>query len=244
MCNIFDYHSFGRPFIVARLRAGVFCQPPRYCLYDFNWSVIFPSNFPREECRLSSNIAFQTWPYHRPPDALSGDLTYDPFAYDVACMGDMLSEAFDVRFTNLFFHQLIWDYQYHIEKIPLLAPLFDRMTTHVIKSRFTASQAHEFAEMIERDMTPDILNVCFPYAPRHILNTDRWKILDASFVKTWSSFRTPPMGLWLRFCIWMNTSQTFSLPFLRLIKFCRLWFQYWGRYPSYYPTEFDGWHPF
>lgn len=36
-------------------------------------------------------------PQYHPPDAANGDIMYDPFAYDVACLGGLFCEVLGVR---------------------------------------------------------------------------------------------------------------------------------------------------
>lgn len=81
---------------MTRLRRGNFSAPPRYCLYDFSLSVIFPSDLPPEQCLLLSEVSFQGFRWYGPPDVFRGEIVYDPFAYDVACMGNMLKSSFEV----------------------------------------------------------------------------------------------------------------------------------------------------
>lgn len=69
---------------------------PRFALCDFDLAVIFPPNVPLSERVLPSDEAnYGTVRFH-PPDGTNGEATYDPFAFDVACMGGILCEAIGV----------------------------------------------------------------------------------------------------------------------------------------------------
>ncbi|TDL24049.1 hypothetical protein BD410DRAFT_693513, partial [Rickenella mellea] len=94
LVNFFDYNSFVNHEGAARHRAGLLSMPARYCLFDFNLAVIFPSDMPLEACRLPSTLAGHGAPWLHPPDVLQGELDYDPFAFDVACMGNLFLEKF------------------------------------------------------------------------------------------------------------------------------------------------------
>ncbi|TDL23487.1 hypothetical protein BD410DRAFT_721283 [Rickenella mellea] len=130
LLNFLDYNNFVNHEGAAQLRAGLLPMQACYCLFDFNLSVIFPPDMPLEDCRLPSDLAGQGAPWFHPPDVLQGELDYDPFALDVGCMGNVFSSEFEVL----------------VPLIPRLGPLFDRMTTHNIRDRFTAAQALEFCE--------------------------------------------------------------------------------------------------
>ncbi|TDL14140.1 hypothetical protein BD410DRAFT_699639, partial [Rickenella mellea] len=146
LLKFFDYNKFVNHEGAARHRAGLLSMPARYCLFDFNLSVIFPPDKPFKDCRLPSYLAEQGAPWFHPPDVLQGELDYDPFAFDVGCMG------------NLF----LGEFEYLVPLIPRLGPLFDRMTTHNIPDRLTAAQALEFCDKIRAGLSPMELAVPIP----------------------------------------------------------------------------------
>ena len=68
-----------------------------YCLFDFNLSVQFPLETPLHKCRLvADTVVFPTTPC-APWQMLLGAYDYDPFAYDVACLGNMFRARYSVR---------------------------------------------------------------------------------------------------------------------------------------------------
>lgn len=69
----------------------------RYCLCDFNISIMFPESSTSAERRLPADLSAWGAPWNAPADTLQGEFDYDPFAYDVGCLGTMLSRSLDVR---------------------------------------------------------------------------------------------------------------------------------------------------
>ena len=67
-----------------------------YAIIDFDISIIFPPDATREECRLPSNMSFDGG-LNQPHDTRQGELDYDPFAFDVGCLGVLLCGEFQVR---------------------------------------------------------------------------------------------------------------------------------------------------
>ena len=67
-----------------------------YCLFDFDRSVQFPIDTPYERCRLSADAATVSITPYRPPDLALGEYDYDPFAYDVGCLGNLFRVNFVV----------------------------------------------------------------------------------------------------------------------------------------------------
>lgn len=97
LVNLFDYNDYHPPsYLRCALRAGLYREPVRYCLMDFNLSVIFPVELPIEECRLSIRIMNHGTAWYAPPSLEWSNLVYDPFAYDVACLGGIFVEHLSV----------------------------------------------------------------------------------------------------------------------------------------------------
>lgn len=69
----------------------------RYCLFDFDISIIFPPDAPSVECRLDSFLSTWGISSHHPPDTKQGEFDYDPFPFDVACLGNLLAK-YDVSY--------------------------------------------------------------------------------------------------------------------------------------------------
>ena len=64
-----------------------------YCLIDFDVSLILP----KDVRRLPSTFAFYGHLFFQPPDIQAGEIDYDPYAFDVACLGNVFASEIDVR---------------------------------------------------------------------------------------------------------------------------------------------------
>ena len=64
----------------------------RYCLIDFDVSMILPDNVKRLPC----TYAYCAPPFLHPKDIDAGEYDYDPYAFDVACLGYCFVSKFDV----------------------------------------------------------------------------------------------------------------------------------------------------
>ncbi|KAG6887184.1 hypothetical protein C0995_000582 [Termitomyces sp. Mi166 len=137
-----------------------------------------------DECRLPSYISFGTYPDQRPDDTHQGEIDFNPFAFDVGMLGVLFCTEF----------------QHLVTLAPMLAPLFDMMTTRNITRRFTASEALKFFEEQIEPLTPGLEKIgCRPLAHTGRYDAfDRWKDLDPEFVKKWAEFREPPVPRHIR----------------------------------------------
>ncbi|KAI0769459.1 hypothetical protein BD413DRAFT_477700, partial [Trametes elegans] len=109
----------------------------RYCLFDFNVSLRSPEDTSLSACRRPSCESSIGSPLFQPPDVNFGEYEYNPFAYDVACLGNVY---------RIYFSPMVPD-------APLLAPLFDRMTTYIVSERFTAAEAADFLGSIAHQIS-------------------------------------------------------------------------------------------
>ncbi|CDO75410.1 hypothetical protein BN946_scf184855.g13 [Trametes cinnabarina] len=96
-----------------------------YALHDFDLALQMPPETSLKDCRRPSIEAWIGKCLYHPTDAWQGEVDYNPFAFDVGCLG------------NLF----IYHFAESITKAPLLALLFAKMTTPVIEERFSAADA-------------------------------------------------------------------------------------------------------
>jgi hypothetical protein len=64
----------------------------RYCIIDFNLSLLLPKNVRRLPCSYSTVGSSIYQPY----DISAGEPDYDPYAFDVACLGGVLAFNYDV----------------------------------------------------------------------------------------------------------------------------------------------------
>lgn len=68
-----------------------------FCLFDYDHAIQFPHNVSLKECRRpSSEGEHGTFEYH-PLDITLGEPQYNPFAFDVGCLGMMFLYFFSVR---------------------------------------------------------------------------------------------------------------------------------------------------
>jgi len=94
--------DIGCPFWDEDARANLRIKDQiRYCLFDFDLSQIFAPDASISDCRLPiSSVKGRRSPDLHPKDVdCVGQL--DPFKFDVACMGNMLS-SYNVR--HIIFH--------------------------------------------------------------------------------------------------------------------------------------------
>lgn len=68
-----------------------------YALFDFNLSVQFPADLDIRTARLPSREAWCGALMFHPTDATMGQPEYNPFPFDVACLGNLLLYHFSVR---------------------------------------------------------------------------------------------------------------------------------------------------
>lgn len=183
-------------------------QHVRYAIFDFDISVIFPATLPPAKRRLPSNLSFQGT-FDRPHDTMQGELDYDPFTFDVGCLGVLFCNNFHVR-PPIYNLKKILTYadtsgnypQVLIPLVPMLAPLLDRMTTRHIQRRFTALQALQFFDEHVYPSIPEDLLRCLP--PPHSIpdlpydESDRWFQLPDDFVESWHHFQEPKLSRWTR----------------------------------------------
>ncbi|KIM76183.1 hypothetical protein PILCRDRAFT_91706 [Piloderma croceum F 1598] len=153
-----------------------------YCLFDFDLSQIFLLDTPITECRLPiTSVKERGAPWLHPNEVNGAEQDLDPFKFDVACMGNMLSNYDILMWTN--------DLQCMIPVLPLLAPLLDRMTTDDVANHFTAFQALSFCQFIQNSLTPMELDKQLPPWPRSLdIDTQCgvWELLPMNFIIKWS----------------------------------------------------------
>jgi len=142
--------------------------------FDFDLSHIFPLDAPVSDCRLpTTSLRGRGAPWLHPKEVNDVDQDLDPFKFDVACMGNMLSS-----------------YNVIIPALPLLAPLFYRMTTDNAEDRFTTSQALSFCRFIQNSLTPkeleEKLSPLLDLPSGENVQRGLWDSLPADFVAKWT----------------------------------------------------------
>ncbi|KAI0070379.1 hypothetical protein K474DRAFT_816925 [Panus rudis PR-1116 ss-1] len=186
-------------FVDEQKRSGTLA----YALFDFDLAIQFPEDTSVKDFRIPSEHAFYGWPNYHPRDVYRGQVDYNPFAFDVACLGHLLAATcMDA-----------------IPLIPMLAPLFDRMTTHVVHERFTASEALSFfVENIQGGLPADILDTPVMLGPAPICLVDVcWTDLSPEFCARWRSYRTPAIPWYDRVLDWVVSFQL-GWRFVRYIR--------------------------
>lgn len=94
-----------------------------------------------------------------------------------------------------------------VSHIPLLAPLFDKMTTHLISRRFTALEAANFIEDIYAGLSEATLSLPITLEPNWDSCTNAqlyWSQTRPEFADQWSSYRTPERTWAARFLDWFG----------------------------------------
>ncbi|KAM5534035.1 hypothetical protein V8D89_012298 [Ganoderma adspersum] len=153
-----------------------------HCLMDFDRSLKLPSSTVLGACRLPAEAAMVSGTPYRPPDLNLAEHDYDPFAYDVGCLGNM----FRITYVDL------------VPIIPMLAPLFDQMTTHVISERYKAADALAFFEDATRQLPRDVLDTQVKLEPNWDCAEDSsvyWAKLPPEFCMAPGIYRTPPPSI-------------------------------------------------
>ncbi|OSC99020.1 hypothetical protein PYCCODRAFT_1374017 [Trametes coccinea BRFM310] len=155
-----------------------------YSLFDFNLSIKLPPSTSLRDCLRPAREAMTTCSPYEPPDVALGEYAYNPFAFDVACLGNM----FMVNFNAV------------VSVVPLLAPLFDKMTTPLVRQRFTAQEALEFLESIGARLPPDSCTASITLEPDWECQnnaTGYWTKTPPGFSELWSPYKIPSPG-WYR----------------------------------------------
>lgn len=192
-----------------------------YCIYDFDISRIFPPNAPLNACRRPASDSYEGAPPYHPLDASCGEYYYDPFAFDVGCLGNLYRTFFSVRTMSLIYRS---DADLRLQKmvplIPLLVPLFDKMTTHRVADRFTAAQAAEFIESAFAELPESALMtpVSLKTEWECVDDPDNyWTRTTVEFRKQWAHLRTPSLPWTSRLLMGFASSDTgwYVLCFIR-----------------------------
>ncbi|KIJ39034.1 hypothetical protein M422DRAFT_49763 [Sphaerobolus stellatus SS14] len=63
-----------------------------YALYDFDLSLMLPSTSSQDECRLPAWRSFEIITIESPYDTRQAEMDYNPFVFEMGCLGIMLCE--------------------------------------------------------------------------------------------------------------------------------------------------------
>ncbi|PIL33007.1 hypothetical protein GSI_04456 [Ganoderma sinense ZZ0214-1] len=181
MVNYYSFGLYGKKFYhaVEEHRRG---PDAVHCLMDYDRSLKLPSYTSLDRCRLPAKAALVSGTPYRPPDLNLAEHDYNPFAYDVGCLGNM----FRITYSDI------------VPIVPMLAPLFDQMTTYVISERFKAADALAFFEDATRQLSSSVLDMPVQLEPDWDCLADSsvyWAKLPSDFCATPGLYRTPPPSL-------------------------------------------------
>ncbi|RDX55193.1 hypothetical protein OH76DRAFT_874904 [Lentinus brumalis] len=160
-----------------------------YALMDYDQSIQHPANASLKYFRRPALEAMCGSPLYRPDDVCLGEPDYNPFAFDVAMLG------------NLFRAHCVEA----VPAVPALAALFDAMTTRVQSQRFTAEEAWRFYTAETANLPHAVLDttvqVCVNWSA--INNPDvYWSIISPELQASWTHFRAPPRSMWSYILNW------------------------------------------
>ncbi|TBU48608.1 hypothetical protein BD309DRAFT_949131 [Dichomitus squalens] len=161
-----------------------------FSFFDYDLAIQLPRNVSVNESRRPAWEGNRGSPEFHPPDISLAQPEYNPFAFDVACLGNMFLH----HFTNV------------IKVVPELAPLFARMTTHIIDQRFTAAEAlsfyNEHLSRLPDDLLAHPLTLFTSFEP--LCDPDvYWSLLSSEDRGRWHAFRVPPRSWGHRLLAWI-----------------------------------------
>ncbi|KAI0675107.1 kinase-like domain-containing protein [Trametes maxima] len=163
-----------------------------YCLSDFDLSLQFSPDTSPRDCRRPSQESMCGTDIYHPHDTHQGEPYYNPFAFDVACLGTLF----------------IFYLAYTVPTIPALAPLFARMTTHVLSERFTAAESLEFFDSMiwqELSETERSRPLGLEFTWTDVRYPDiYWSKLSISDRTRWKDYQVPPKSLGRRVLEWLT----------------------------------------
>ncbi|KAI0355650.1 hypothetical protein OH77DRAFT_1424591 [Trametes cingulata] len=176
-----------------------------YCLFDFDLSLQLPLETDIRSARRPSLEAFRGAPAFHPSDVWCGPPTYNPFAFDVACLGNLL----------------LYHFACIIPIVPTMAPLFARMTTHAVEQRFTALEALKFCRTHLEGLPDEVTRrkVVLKDSFDPLGDPDKyWQLLGPEDEARWSGYRVPARPLGQRVLIWFAESLPYALRILFAVR--------------------------
>ncbi|RDX55194.1 hypothetical protein OH76DRAFT_1397576 [Lentinus brumalis] len=160
-----------------------------YALMDYDQSIQHPANASLKEFRRPADEAMCGSTMYRPYDVCLGEPDYNPFAFDVAMLGNL----FRAHFVEA------------VPAVPALAALYDGMTTHVLSQRFTAQEAWQFFDTQVVNLPLDVLETTVQPSINWSARVDPdvyWSTLSPELQASWGHFRAPPCSIWSDLLNW------------------------------------------
>ncbi|KAI0670878.1 hypothetical protein C8Q78DRAFT_1069602 [Trametes maxima] len=191
LVNFYSYDEDPECFD-QRLREHNQGPAARYAIFDFDLSLQLPRQTSLKDCRRPSEEGFTGNSTYRPCDVYQGESYYNPFAFDVGCLG------------NLF----VYHFVEAIPAVPSLALLFAKMTTHRIDDRWTASEALAFVQDMEVELPSAVKQSCVTLKIDLDALDDPelyWSRLSPELQIAWQRHRVPPVSWNTRVLRWLIT---------------------------------------
>ncbi|TBU25143.1 hypothetical protein BD311DRAFT_670288 [Dichomitus squalens] len=161
-----------------------------FCFFDYDLAIQLPKDVSLRDARRPAWEGNRGSLEYHPHDISLAQPEYNPFAYDVACLG------------NLFLHH----FTDAIPVVPQLAPLFSRMTTHVINERFTAAEALSFYDENLSRLPDDLLAhpLALSTGFEQLWDPDvYWSLLAPQDRQRWQLYRVPPRSWGQQLLAWV-----------------------------------------
>ena len=171
-----------------------------YSFIDYNLSLKCSREVSLRHCRVPVDVSSVSM--FIPSDLYLAPPFYNPFAYDVACLGNLFRYTFSVcsaHFVCLVVTETT--IQELVPRFPLLAPLFDKMTTSVVSQRFTAEDALSFFEYAVSQLSDEERHSTFTLDQNSMMlgqTGTYWTLLPASFHARWKGYKSPPLHWGMR----------------------------------------------
>ncbi|OBZ76979.1 putative sulfite reductase [NADPH] flavoprotein component [Grifola frondosa] len=170
----------------------------RYCLFDFNLSKQFPLGRQIESYRSPSTEAFRGWDCYHPSDVYQGEFEYNPFAFDVACLGKLFMFRFAASSQYLYSGR---GHSYGLCSCRM----------QYLFSTHWFPQASDFFEEIVRNLSEEELqaSVSLPVnVDTEVTVQDCWARVTPAFVTSWSRYRSPPVPRSIQLLHWICSFET------------------------------------
>ncbi|KAI0780017.1 kinase-like domain-containing protein [Fomes fomentarius] len=171
------------------------CTPSAsFCLMDFDLAIQLPLDVSLKGCRRPLQEAFRGSPQYHPSDYSLAQPEYNPFAFDVGCLGMVFICYFAEAFS----------------KAPCLAALCAKMTTYVVEERFTAAEALSFYNDRMLALPDEQLDSTVMLKPCYKPLSDPelyWSLLTPEDRHAWRAYRAPQESWGRRFLRWMADTE-------------------------------------